>query len=320
MIALMIAPMKIIESLLLNCVSFTSTPIRREEASEPALAPIGEFNRNCQRRGRWMWKWSQLTMKRRETQRKHLIFADHCKLSPLVWQLHLFLSGKSQLARRRPMQSHSARVYTTHVMSAGILHFILKMHCNILSVCTFLGSGVWRQVLIELDGPVTDPISHLYPRSPFIYATLYIHHTFIRAVYTSYIFICTTYILAAISIFLTGFAWMSVLFFNCLLTCSNWKRAKGQTQCQRISIFPTFLHTENTIYTLLVFYELWDLSHVKPVRWRDHRGEVLRSWLSRNSAALPSSVISELYRTSHILCGFCETDQNVSFDQKRATR
>ena len=63
-------------------------------------------------------------------------------LSPLVWQLHLFLSGKSQLARRRPMQSHSARVYTTHVMSAGILHFILKMHCNILSVCTFLGSGV----------------------------------------------------------------------------------------------------------------------------------------------------------------------------------
>ena len=217
---------------------------------------------------------------------------------------------------KTPMQqSHSARVYTTHVMSAGILHFILKMHCNILSVCTFLGSGVWRQVLIELDGPVTDPISHLYPRSPFIYATLYIHHTFIRAVYTSYIFICTTYILAAISIFLTGFAWMSVLFFNCLLTCSNWKRAKGQTQCQRISIFPTFLYTENTIYTLLVFYELWDLSHVKPVRWRNHRGEVLRSWLSRNSAALPSSVISELYRTSHILCGFCETDQNV---KKRA--
>ena len=75
MIALMIAPMKIIESLLLNCVSFTSTPIRREEASEPALAPIGEFNRNCQRRGRWMWKWSQLTMKRRETQRKHFCWS-----------------------------------------------------------------------------------------------------------------------------------------------------------------------------------------------------------------------------------------------------
>ena len=257
----MIASMEIIDSLILNCVSFTSTPIRREEASEPALAPIGEFNRNCQWRGRWMWKWSQLTMKRRETQRKHLIFADHCKTLAAGLAITSFSLWQEPVGKTPMQQSHSARVYTTHVMSAGILHFILKMHCNILSVCTFLGSGVWRQVLIELDGPVTDPISHLYPRSPFIYATLYIHHTFIRAVYTSYIFICTTYILAAISIFLTGFAWMSVLFFNCLLTCSNWKRAKGQTQCQRILIFPTFLHTENTIYTLLVFYELWDLSH-----------------------------------------------------------
>ena len=70
--------------------------------------------------------------------------------------------------------------------SEDALQYIIRLYISWLS-------GVWRQVLIELDGPVTDPISHLYPRSPFIYATLYIHHTFIRAVYTSYIFICTTH-------------------------------------------------------------------------------------------------------------------------------
>ena len=40
------------------------------------------------------------------------------------------------------------------------------------------------------------------------------------------------------------------------LPVNMFKLEKGQTQCQRISIFPTFLHTENTIYTLLVIYEL----------------------------------------------------------------
>ena len=50
-------------------------------------------------------------------------------------------------------------------------------------VVHFLAAVSPRQVLIELDGPVTAPIPHLYPQSPFIYATLYIHHTFIHAVY-----------------------------------------------------------------------------------------------------------------------------------------
>ena len=194
-------------------------------------------------------------MKRRETQRKHLIFADHCKTLAAGLAITSFSLWQEPVGKTPMQQSHSARVYTTHVMSAGILHFILKMHCNILSVCTFLGSGVWRQVLIELDGPVTDPISHLYPRSPFIYATLYIHHTFIRAVYTSYIFICTTYILAAISIFLTGFAWMSVLQLP--VNMSQLEKGQGPNSMPKNFDLSNFSsHREHNLYT---FSFLWTL-------------------------------------------------------------
>ena len=90
------------------------------------------------------------------------------------------------------MQSHSAQVYTTNVMSAlrcyCIFNFIpqagwITFRGALQYVVHFLAAVSPRQVLIELDGPVTAPIPHLYPQSPFIYATLYIHHTFIHAVY-----------------------------------------------------------------------------------------------------------------------------------------
>ena len=88
------------------------------------------------------------------------------------------------------MQSHSAQVYTTNVMSALRCYCIFNLipqagwitfRVALQYVVHFLAAVSPRQVLIELDGPVTAPIPHLYPQSPFIYATLYIQHTFIHA-------------------------------------------------------------------------------------------------------------------------------------------
>ena len=85
------------------------------------------------------------------------------------------------------MQSHS--VYTTHVTAeclSASFAISISPACGIafqevLGLRIFLGGAV--EVLIEADSWATAPIPRLYPGIPFIYTTLYIHHTFTHAVY-----------------------------------------------------------------------------------------------------------------------------------------